>query len=217
MVKAVNRLDTHHGSNSGLMGKNKKRNKWNYASPPGADGYRLVGGRPASSGPKHGGNGGGGNGGNGGSGNGGSGGGGNNLAKQLQQFLQQHLHGSGGRPANKGTNPGVWKPRWTKAEWDEWNAKQEEEKAKRDSEKAKPASDDEADANTRSIRADVQDLHKAKIVIHKPGAFNPEVVQAFDKNHDSESQVNNVMKMREKIWVIVNEIHSSFGKNCLIY
>jgi hypothetical protein len=25
------------------------------------------------------------------------------------------------------------------------------------------------------------------------------------------------MKMREKIWTIVNEIHASFGKGCLIY
>lgn len=47
--------------------------------------------------------------------------------------------------------------------------------------------------------------------------FVGSVVQAFDKNHDNESQVNHITKMREKILTIVGEIHASFGKNCLIY
>lgn len=47
--------------------------------------------------------------------------------------------------------------------------------------------------------------------------FVGSVVQAFDKNQDNDAQVNNVMQMREKIWTVVNDIHRSFGRNCLIY
>lgn len=47
--------------------------------------------------------------------------------------------------------------------------------------------------------------------------FVGSVVQAFDENHDNYCQINDVRKMREQIHKIVNEIHASFGENCLIY
>ena len=167
------------------MGKNKNRN----GNPPGNDGYRLVGGRrPTSSGPNGGYGGGGGYGGNGGNG-------GNNLVKQLQQLLLRNggkgggggNGGSGGKPKQQQQQRWQTGGRWTDAEMAKWWSKTDAERAewwtgqKDHPQDDKPERNAEADANTAAIRAHVQEMQRAKVLIHQPGLFPAEYVADFDK------------------------------------
>ena len=177
----------------------KNRNKRQYGNLPGADGYRLVGSSPSGPRPKGGGNGNGGNtgGGRAGTGNGGNGGGGgNNLAKQLQQFLQQHLRGNKDRPANgngapTGNSNGAWRPRWTKEEWAKWNAEQaarsnSPEQAASTVNAGDPAvpkavRDPEQDARTDGLRQRLQKAVQLLAVVSASDSATPEVIAMHQK------------------------------------
>ena len=181
-------LEAHHGSSAGIMGKNRNRN----GNPPGHDGYRLVGGRrPTSSGSNGGYGGGGGYGGNGGNG-------GNNLVKQLQQLLLRNggngggggNGGNGGKPKQQQQQRWQTGGRWTDAEMAKWWSKTDAERAEWWADQKDHAHDDTVPApeidpvateNTKAIRAHVQELQRAKVLIHQPGLFPAEYVAGFDK------------------------------------
>ena len=186
VLKAVHRLDAHHGSDSGLMGKNKNRNQRQNGSPPGSDGYRLVGGRPNTS--------------NDGRGNGANGGQQHfDLAKQLQQLIQQQMGGRSKQGRNygqSGNGSGKWKPRWTREEWAAYNKLQEENKAKLGKDQEVPKAGDsgdspdpagvEANDETKVIRERVQSLQRFKESCWRQPGFDPELAAKLDTYHATE-------------------------------
>ena len=166
------------------MGKNwKQSQRQNGGNPPGADGYRLVGGRsnPSSNGR--------GNGSNGGNSN-------NALAKQLQSMLAQlqqrpqQQRQPQSKPKQQQRQRWWSGDRWTDAEMAKWWSWTDAERAEwwtdqkdlaQDGTVPAPARDPVADENTKAIRTHVQEMQRAKVLIHQPGLFPAEFVDNFDK------------------------------------
>ena len=168
--KAVDRLDRHHGSDSGMGGKKKFRQDRNpQPAIPGQRGHPATGQRQ---------------------------GGFEQQAKQLQKQLDklqqqqrqsQQQRQPSGRDNGRGGN---WKPRWSKEEWATYNKQQADEKAKLDKdspgESPAPAAEEEANEETKVIRERVQSLQRFKDSCWRQPGFDPDLAAKLETYHAAE-------------------------------